>query len=64
MFTLLFFFSNVQIKNPLVSSDFGHYSLQTGTMIKLYIVINTDIDQYGGKKNHELYFLAYHQALI
>ena len=34
--------------NPLVSSGFSHYqdTLQTGSIIKLYIVINIDIDQY------------------
>jgi len=38
--------------NPLVSSGFSHQDIvQTGSIIKLYIVINIKFDQYGGKKN-------------
>ena len=51
--------------NALVSSGFSDYqdTLQTGSIIKLYIVINIDIDQYG-KNYHDQILLPYHPALI
>lgn len=49
--------------SPLVSLSFSHYQ-DTPQTLWLYIIINTDVNQYRKKKNQGSYFLSYCPALV
>lgn len=61
-YVILFFvklYSKICLTNALISLGFSHCQdhLQADSIIKLHIVINLKIDQYGGKKNIAIIFL-------